>query len=310
MSEYLPLITKYRPQAFNEIVGHTDIMAALARAIKPLSRPHSYLLTGGTGIGKTTIARIIAKKLKAEVIEIDAASHSGIDAMRELVDLGNHSAMSGAGIRMFIIDEAHALSKQAWQAILKMLEEPPSHLYIALCTTELTKVPATIVGRCYHVALRGLKDRELEDLLLYVIECENWNVDSDVLVSVIQSADGSARNALSTLDAVRGCADRDEVQRIIRLQTASDDIVQLCRYLMSGKKAWAPVGKILAILDDAQIEEAAVPIGRYMAAVMKRAKTEEEAKRAWTILNALTFPVDTFDPRAKFYTQLGRILWG
>lgn len=306
----LPLITKYRPVNFSEVVGHADIVAALARAIKGDSRPHAYLFTGGTGVGKTTLARIVARKLKAEVIEIDAASYSGIDDMRELVNLGNHAAMSGAGRRMFVIDECHAMSKPAWQALLKMIEEPPSHLFIALATTELAKVPTTIVGRCYHVALRNLKDVEVEDLVLRVIEAEAWKVDDDVITAVVQAANGSARNSLSILDAVRDCVDREEVNRIIRLQTASDEVINLCRYLLSGKRSWLGVQKMLLTMDDTMIEEMSIPIGRYMATVMKRAKTDQEAENAWKIINALTFPTDTFDPRGKIYAQLGRVIWG
>jgi DNA polymerase-3 subunit gamma/tau len=152
----LPLVIKYRPKSFEEVIGHEDMLMALLRAISSDTCPHSFLFTGVSGLGKTTLARITAMELQADPLEIDAASNNGVDATRGLVELGQHMSMVGDGRRAIIIDECHTLSKQAWQPLLKLLEEPPDHLYIMLCTTELEKVPDTIRNRCFHVVLKPL----------------------------------------------------------------------------------------------------------------------------------------------------------
>jgi DNA polymerase-3 subunit gamma/tau len=306
-----PLITKYRPAAFDEMMGNDTVIAALKRTLaNAISRPHAYLFTGPSGIGKTTGARIIATDLEAEVIEIDAASNSGVDAMRQLVEVGNHMSLAGSGVRMFIIDECHTLSKPAWQAILKLLEEPPEHLYIALCTTELAKVPETIITRCYHVALRPLKTNEIEDLISVVAELEGWPVHNDVMQAIVQASTGQPRKALSILQAVHDAPSRDEVKRIITLIDASDPMIALCQYLLSGKKAWKVVRDYLAQIEDDAFDEAALACGRYIIGAMLRAESDEAARTGWRLLEALVFPTATYDRKAAFVAAIGRLLWG
>lgn len=311
MTEHLPLVTKYRPASFPEIIGHEAVITALQRALdQEESRPHAYLLTGPSGIGKTTTARIIADHLGAEVIEIDAASNSGVDAMRELVDLGNHMSLSGSGTRMFIIDECHTLSKSAWQAILKLLEEPPAHLYLTLCTTEFHKVPETIVTRCYHVALRPLKNAEIEDLLVAIADLEGWTVNNDVLQTVVTAATGQPRKAISILQVAHDAPNKEEVRRIVNLQDASDPLIALCQYLLSGKRGWKIIKDYLSRLEGADFDEASIACGRYIVGAMTRADTEEGAKLAWRLLDALVFPTSTFDRKSAFMAAIGRALWG
>src|SRR5262245_52904479 len=112
-------------------MGHQGAVAALQRVLASDTCPHSFLLTGASGVGKTTLARIIADALGAEVLEIDAASNTGVDATKSLIELGQHRSLHGKARKMFILDEAHALSKSSWQALLKTIEEPPGHLYFA-----------------------------------------------------------------------------------------------------------------------------------------------------------------------------------
>ncbi len=130
------LINKYRPETWDEVVGHDEVLTALQRALSQDTRPHSFLLSGPPGLGKTTLARIIAGDLHCEIVEISGATHSGVDNMREIVELGSHMSLSGAGRRMFILDECQRISKGGWDALLKITEEPPEHLFFALCTTE------------------------------------------------------------------------------------------------------------------------------------------------------------------------------
>lgn len=305
----VPIIVKYRPAAFDEMVGHAAVLDPLRRAIAGNTTPHAYLFTGGAGLGKTTLARIVASAVGAEALEIDAASNNGVDDMRQLVEMGNHMALTGAGKRLFIIDECHALSKPAWQAILKIVEEPPAHLFIALCTTELSKVPETIVSRCYHTALRGLKPDELGDLLQVVAELEGWQVLPDVLQAVVQAAGGSPRKGLSMLQAVHDAPSRDEVKRIITLMDEGDPLFDLCKLIIDGK-GWAPLQKALGALEDADFEHAGTMAGRFLISCMQKARSETEARRAWSLLDALLFPAETFDRKASFYAAIGRMTWG
>jgi DNA polymerase-3 subunit gamma/tau len=306
----IELINKYRPGAFDEVVGHQDVLKALQRAMSQSTCPKSYLFSGIPGLGKTTLARIVATELEAEIVEISGATHSGVDNMREIVELASHMSLSGAGRRMFIIDECQRLSKGAWDALLKITEEPPAHLYFAFCTTERNKVPDAIVTRCYSVNLKALKPDEISLLLSTIAELEEWDVVPDVQLAVVQASDGSPRRAISLMQAVHGCEDRAEVRRIISLHgLASEPVLQIAQYLAAGKKGWLPLQKLLTVLDEDQIEGAVPQISGYIAACMKGANNEKDAQRFWKILDALTFPTETYDKRVALYARLGRILW-
>ena len=307
-----PLINKYRPETWEEVVGHTAIVEALQRSLTTDSHPHSFFLSGPGGLGKTTLARIIARELGAEIVEIDAATFSGIDNMREVVSLGAHGSFEGEGVRFILIDEVHGLSKPAFQALLKVLEEPPDHLYFALCTTEPAKVPETIRMRCYQIALRPLDPGDIRDLIEAVAELEGWAVSEDVLTAVVQAATGQPRKALSILQAVQGAKDRDEVKRIIALQDDSDDLSALIKLVVStpNRATWKNVSLLLAKVPDDAWEGGLIQFGRYLMGAMMQTDNGDMAKTYWKALEALTFPSQTFDNKARFYAALGRILWG
>jgi DNA polymerase III subunit gamma/tau len=304
-----PLITKYRPADFDEVYGHEAHLATLQRAIAGKTTPHSFLFTGPSGLGKTTLARIIAKYLKCDVLEIDAASNSGIDAMRELVDMGQHMSLTKEGRRMFIIDECHALSKPAWQALLKILEEPPAHLFFALCTTELNKIPETIVLRCFHTALRPLAPSEMEDLLIAIADAEGWTVENDVLAAVVEAATGQPRKGLSILQQVHDVGSKEEVRRIISLMAPGDPLFDLCQLLIQGKP-WVEVQKALVRVEDGAFDQASVMVAGYLTSCILKAKNEKGAAAAWQLLDALLFPVSGFHPKANFVAAIGRMRWG
>jgi DNA polymerase-3 subunit gamma/tau len=305
----IPLINRYRPADWDEMVGHGDILQALRRSLDSGSAPRAFLFTGPAGIGKTTSARIVAHHLQADVIEIDAASHSGVDDMRELVNLGSHMALEGDGMRAVIVDECHALSKPAWQAILKILEEPPAHLAIMLCTTELIKVPETIRTRCFHVVLKPLRNPDIEMLIEFIAGEEGWELSNDVMNAIVVAATGQPRKAISILQKVHGCTDRAEVQRIIDLGEAGDAMLDLFRAIV-GRKGWGMIKPILARIDDDEWEGASIAGARYIMAVMIKQEKEEESIRLWKLLDALCFPCETYDRKAHFYAALGRMLWG
>jgi DNA polymerase-3 subunit gamma/tau len=306
----IPLINKYRPESFDEMIGHATIKAAIQRVIGSDSQPHSYLLTGPGGIGKTSTARIIGKMLGCEIIEFSASEKSGADDMRDVVNLGAHMALSGAGLRMIIIDECHGLSKQAWDVLLKLLEEPPDHLYLALCTTEPSKVKDTIMQRCFHIPLKPLSVAEIEELLLSVIAVEEWVVDADVFNMVLGAAKGSPRKALTLLQTVWDAPSKEEASRIIDLHDGSEPLLELCRHLTAGAIVWDKAKGYLERIEDTEWDNAYLLIGRFIAGAMLKTKSAAEAERLWKLLDALTFPVETVDRKVAFYAAFGKMIWG
>ena len=305
-----PLIIRHRPARFDEVHGNGETVAALQRRVKDAGRPHAYLFTGPSGVGKTTIARIVGTTLGADIIEIDAASNNGVDAMRALVDLG-HYMPTGAQARLMIIDECHMLSRAAWNALLKLLEEPPAHLFLALCTTELNKIPETIATRCYHVKLDRLTDRQIADLLVEVIQKEDWanTLREDVFPLIVAEADGSGRGALKLLQTLYDAPSLGEAQRIVSLQN-SGSVITVLRAVIEGRN-WDHVRPLLAQLSDDDFTEATlIQASRYICGAMQKEDVGKRAARLWEMLAAFIYPAHSFDAKAIFYGAIGRILWG
>ncbi len=217
------LALKYRPQTFDDLIGQEVVAETITNSIKADKIPNAYLFTGIRGIGKTTIARIVAKtlncsngienkcKLKCEncdsiassnhidVLEMDAASKTGVDDVRDLIEFSRYGPTS-AKYKIFIIDEVHMLSKQAFNALLKTLEEPPEYLKFIFATTEIKKIPITVVSRCQRFDLSRIKSSELFDFIKKIKDKENGKVTDDALKLIVKISEGSVRDALSLLD--------------------------------------------------------------------------------------------------------------
>ncbi len=221
---YLVLARKYRPQRFSEIVGQNHIVKTLINALKRGKLSHALLFSGIKGTGKTTVARIIAKALNCknpedgyepcnkcshcieitkgifvDVIEIDAASNRGIDQIRELIENLKYAPAKGRA-KVYIIDEAHMLTKEASNALLKSLEEPPSHIYFILATTEPNKLPPTIISRCQRYDFRRLELKRMIQFLQEICLKEDYEIELSALELIAKEAQGSMRDALSLLD--------------------------------------------------------------------------------------------------------------
>ncbi len=217
------LALKYRPQTFDDLIGQEVVAETITNSIKADKIPNAYLFTGIRGIGKTTIARIVAKtlncsngienkcKVKCEncdsiassnhidVLEMDAASKTGVDDVRDLIEFSRYGPTS-AKYKIFIIDEVHMLSKQAFNALLKTLEEPPEYLKFIFATTEIKKIPITVVSRCQRFDLSRIKSSELFDFIKKIKDKENGKVTDEALKLIVKISEGSVRDALSLLD--------------------------------------------------------------------------------------------------------------
>jgi len=218
------LALKYRPQVFEDLIGQDIVAETIINSIKADKLPNAYLFTGIRGVGKTTTARIVAKSLNClngienlcknelcenceaitnsnhiDVLEMDAASKTGVDDVRDLIEFSRYGPTSSK-YKIFIIDEVHMLSKQAFNALLKTLEEPPEYLKFIFATTEIKKIPITVVSRCQRFDLSRIKSLELFDFIKKIKDKEKGNVSDDALKLIVKISEGSVRDALSLLD--------------------------------------------------------------------------------------------------------------
>ena len=199
--ENISLYRKYRPAKFGEIIGQDHVVDVLQAAIKNKKVSHSYIFSGGRGTGKTSLARLFAEALmvgKDDIVEMDAASNRGIDDIRALRD-GVRVLPFSSPYKIYIIDEAHMLTNEAWNALLKTIEEPPKHVIFIFATTEIGKFPDTIISRCEVYKFKNPSVSDLEKLVTTVAKKEDLNLDKGVAELVANLGGGSFRDTLSTL---------------------------------------------------------------------------------------------------------------
>ena len=239
------LALKYRPQVFKDLIGQNIIVETIEKSISQNKIPNAFLFTGIRGVGKTTIARILAKSLNCgnseknnclknkckncdeisesrhiDVLEMDAASKTGVDDVRDLIEFSRYGPTSSK-FKIFIIDEVHMLSKQAFNALLKTLEEPPAYLKFIFATTEVNKIPVTVLSRCQRFDLSRIKSEELSEFLAKVAEMEKIDINQDVLNLISKISEGSVRDALSLLDRISLTND-DSQKGTISLESARE----------------------------------------------------------------------------------------
>jgi len=260
------LALKYRPQTFDDLIGQNVMAETILNSIKANKVPNAYLFTGIRGIGKTTTARIVAKSLNCsngvdslckenfcenctsisnsnhiDVLEMDAASKTGVDDVRDLIEFSRYGPTT-AKYKIFIIDEVHMLSKQAFNALLKTLEEPPEYLKFIFATTEIKKIPITVISRCQRFDLSRIKSLELFDFIKKIKDKEDGNVSDEALKLIVKISEGSVRDALSLLDRALLTLDKDKELDLSSTQKIfgyfdKSQLINLFQLIFEGKEA-------------------------------------------------------------------------
>ncbi len=256
---------KYRPQTFKDLIGQHEVSSTIFNSVRQKKTANAYLFTGIRGVGKTTFARILAKSLNCDngvdnlcvdnfcnncqsiansnhidVLEIDAASKTGVDDVRELIEFSRYRP-SIANYKIFIIDEVHMLSKQAFNALLKTMEEPPEYLKFIFATTEIKKIPITVISRCQRYDLSRISSLELYSYLKKIITKESKNVEDDALKLIVKISEGSVRDALSLLDRALLSKNQSELLTFEECQNIfgyadKSSYISLLENILSGKE--------------------------------------------------------------------------
>ena len=238
------LYRKYRPQTFNDIVGQNHIVSVLKNAIDKNQISHAYLFYGSRGTGKTSIAKIFAnevngneiyQKENVDIIEIDAASNNGVDEVRDIKEAIKFLPTEGK-YKVYIVDEVHMLTTAAFNALLKTLEEPPAHVIFILATTEIHKIPATILSRCQRFEFKNLSQEQLIDRLRYIVKEENLVIEDEAIEKIATLAKGGLRDAISILDQVSNYSEEITLNHILEVTSSisEDDILEFYRSLLQG----------------------------------------------------------------------------
>ena len=331
---YRVLARKYRPQTFGELIGQDAMVTTLGNAIARNRIAHAFLLTGVRGVGKTSTARLVAKALNCigpdgtggptidpcgvcepcraiaegrhiDVIEMDAASHTGVDDVREIIEAVRYSAVS-ARYKIYIIDEVHMLSKNAFNALLKTLEEPPAHVKFLFATTEVAKVPVTVLSRCQRFDLKRIPAETLAAHFAKVSALEGVEVDPEALAVIARAAEGSARDGLSILDqaiahgegrveaaAVRemlGLADRGRVRRLFAALLAGDAAAALAQLDEAHSLGFDPAALMRGLMETVHSvsrTKAGAPEDVAQSVEEREAAAEWAGSLGWAVLHRL-----------------------
>lgn len=230
----ISLAVKYRPTTFNDVVAQENIKAILEQQIVTKNHKNCYLFTGGAGTGKTTCARIFANELnggKGKAIEIDAASNNGVENVRNIIDDSKHKSLDGE-FKIYILDEVHMLSTGAWNAMLKLLEEPPLKTIFLMCTTDPQKIPATILSRVQRFDFHRIQTNQIVERLDLILQKENYDLevnagicyewDKEALEYIAKIADGGMRDAITLLDKCLSYSGDITVENVVNALGATD----------------------------------------------------------------------------------------
>jgi len=284
----MSLYHTYRPTELKNIVGNKATIASIESVLaRTKDWPHAWLFTGNSGCGKTTAARIIAKRLGVadmDLQELNIANFRGIDNAREIQEQMRLRPLGGK-YRAWILDEVAAATKDFQTAMLKCLEDTPDHVFFFLCTTDPQKLLKTIINRCHEFKMEALTDIQLASLLNSVIKAEQVKIPDDVVKQIAQDALGSPRAALTMLDKIIDMEPDAMLEAAKKAAAEASETIALCRILLKGG-SWATVAGVLRGLE-AEPEQIRQAVLGYMNAVLLK----EDNAKAWAIMDALREPL-------------------
>ncbi len=281
----------YRPSTFEEMIGNKDIIESLQSLLQQENKPHTFLFSGLTGCGKTTLARIVANGLgcsEYDRIELNASNNRGIDTARDIISQMNYKPLQGKN-KVYILDEVHSTTKDFQHAMLKALEDCPEHIYFILCTTEPEKLLKTIVNRCSQFQVQKLNLKMIVRLLNRILDSIEKKVPPSILEQIGQECEGIPRQALIMLQQIIDIKDEEKALKIIKsVKTDEKQIIDLCRGL-NEQKPWQTLASILKGIE-AEPETIRRAVLGYFTAVALNAKDKKTGLRAAIIIENFINP--------------------
>lgn len=273
----MSLYHTYRPSDFSEIVGNEEIIESLEKMLSGESS-HSFLFTGEKGCGKTTMGRILASKLGAsgaDYIEINSSQFRGIDTIRDIIKQSSYMPLNGTA-RVWLIDEAHKITNDAQNAFLKILEEPPKHIYFILCTTDPQKLIEPLKDRCTTFVVKSLNDKQMFKLLKRIARKENEVLDDKLLEVITDSSKGHPRAALQILEKVFSVPEDKRLKIAKKVEDDESQAIELCR-AMFRNASWKEISSILRGIKDEDPEGVRRLILSYFSSVLLKQENDTAA---------------------------------
>ena len=286
----MSLATRYRPQRLDQVVGNRSIIRYVQnlRVQEPGRRPHAFLFSGCSGSGKTSLARLVAKTLgckRGDFHELDSADFRGIDTIREIRRQMTLHPLHGS-ISFWLMDECHQLTRDAQEAILKALEEPPDHAFFALATTEPEKLKPTLRRRCIHLRVRALDIDDVMERLSLICEREGIKCSKDTLAMIADQSRGSLGVAVAVLDRISSSDEKEHEKVVNEYQVGEERVLNLCQALLK-RKTWSEVANILVQLEEEEPESLRQAILGYLYRVLLRSGKE----RVFLMIDAFKDPL-------------------